>query len=73
MCKKEYSKEERYKYKIRCKCGYWNKIDYVNIYGTCLRCGETLNSKAKFKYEMYDRLKLWRYDHNRRKYGFKKF
>lgn len=34
---------------VVCKCGYNNKIEYVNYYGSCLRCGKILNEKAYFK------------------------
>ena len=45
---------------ILCECGYNNKINNVTIYGTCTRCGKILNQKYKFKYEMYNKLRLWR-------------
>lgn len=33
---------------IKCKCGYYNKKKYINIYGTCRMCGRVLDLKAKF-------------------------
>lgn len=45
---------------IKCECGYENKLVNVKKYGTCLRCGKTLDEEVKFKYEMYCRLRLWR-------------
>ena len=45
---------------IQCpKCGKWSKKSYVKQYGSCL-CGEVLNEQAKFRYEMYVKLRLWR-------------
>lgn len=45
---------------IKCpKCGKWSRKSYVEIYGSCL-CGEILDEKAKYKYEMFKRLRLWR-------------
>ena len=46
---------------VICDCGYCNQPENVARYGTCRRCGEVLDKKAKFNYEMYDKLKLWRY------------
>ena len=38
---------------IQCqRCGKWSKKSYVDTYGTCL-CGEVLDEKAKFRYEMF--------------------
>lgn len=46
---------------IQCpKCQKWSKRSYIKTYGTCL-CGETLDQKAKFRYEMFMKLHLWRY------------
>jgi len=42
------------------KCGYSNLKKNYSVYGTCTRCGKTLNEKAKFKYEMYVKLRMWR-------------
>lgn len=53
-------KNEKFEESIICECGYYNKLDYVSRYGTCLRCGKVLNSKAKFDYEMVCKLRLWR-------------
>ncbi len=45
---------------IRCpKCGKYSKMSYIKSFGTCL-CGEVLDAKAKYYYEMYKRLRLWR-------------
>lgn len=43
-----------------CKCGYFNQKFNIDRYGTCKGCGEVLDPKAKYKYEMFCRLKLWR-------------
>lgn len=52
---------------IRCpKCGKYSKMSYVKQFGTCL-CGEVLDAKAKYYYEMYNRLRLWRYGNATRK------
>lgn len=45
---------------IKCECGYQNHKDNVERYGTCRGCGRVLDSKAKFNYEMYVKLRLWR-------------
>ena len=42
------------------QCGYQNHKDKIERYGTCLRCGKVLDPKAKFNYEMYNGLRLWR-------------
>ena len=41
------------------KCGKYSSMVYVKSYGACL-CGEVLDKKAKYKYEMNKRLRLWR-------------
>ena len=41
-------------------CGYFNQKCNVDRYGTCKLCGKTLDKKAKFDYEMFCRLRLWR-------------
>ena len=46
------------------RCGYHNKKRYVDTHGTCNLCDEILDRKAKFKYEMNKKLRLWR---NKRK------
>lgn len=49
-----------YEKMIKCpRCGKWSKKSYIDTYGTCL-CGEILDDKAKFRYEMFCRLRLWR-------------
>lgn len=46
---------------IKCNdCGYFNQKYNVDKYGTCKLCGKTLDDKAKFNYEMFCRLRLWR-------------
>ena len=45
---------------IKCECGYQNHKENVMRYGTCRGCGKTLDSKAKYNYEMYTKLRLWR-------------
>ena len=41
------------------RCGKWSKKTYINIYGSCL-CGKVLDEKAKFRYEMFCKLHMWR-------------
>lgn len=45
---------------IKCECGYQNQYFNVKRYGTCRGCGKVLDEKAKFQYEMINRLRLWR-------------
>lgn len=46
---------------IKCPyCEYSNKPFNVKKYGTCTGCKKLLDEKAKFKHEMYERLRLWR-------------
>ena len=46
---------------IKCpNCGYQNKKIFIDVYGTCRLCNKVLDEKAKFKYEMFKRLRLWR-------------
>lgn len=45
---------------VICECGYQNHKENVDRYGTCRGCGKVLDSKAKFDYEMYVKLRLWR-------------
>lgn len=48
---------------VVCKeCGYNNKKHYAKFFGTCLCCGNIIDDKAKFKYEMNKRLLLYRKD-----------
>ena len=45
---------------IRCdSCGYNNHEYLIKRYGVCKLCGKVLDSKAKYKHEMYKRLHLW--------------
>lgn len=41
-------------------CYYGNHKESVDRYGTCKRCGKVLDEKAKYKYEMFCKLRLWR-------------
>lgn len=45
---------------IKCECGYQNHKENVERYGTCKGCGKTLDAKAKYRYEMYVKIRLWR-------------
>lgn len=45
---------------VKCECGYNNQPWAIERYGTCKLCGKVLDEKAKFHYEMYDKLRLWR-------------
>ena len=45
---------------IVCECGYQNHKENVKIYGTCRLCGKVLDKKAKYNYEMFVKLNLWR-------------
>lgn len=40
-------------------CGYCNQKAMVDKYGVCKGCGRVLDKKAKYDYEMYERLHLW--------------
>lgn len=42
------------------KCGYNVKEQYLRTYGSCLRCGNIMDEKIHFKYEMSKKMKLWR-------------
>ena len=54
------NKKERWVKYIPCECGYTNHPDNVKVYGTCTRCGRTMDAKAKFRHDMYNKLRLWR-------------
>lgn len=46
---------------VKCpNCGYSNLKYNVQKYGTCTGCRQVLDEKARFKHEMYERLRLWR-------------
>lgn len=45
---------------VKCECGYNNQKANVDRYGTCRGCGKILNKKAKFDYEMFCKLRMWR-------------
>lgn len=46
---------------IKCPCcKYENHKEMIGLYGTCKLCGKVLDKKAKYKYEIYKRLNLWR-------------
>lgn len=51
-------------------CGYCNQKEMIAKYGTCRGCNKILDEKAKFKYEMNKKLKLWRNDKNMRRNYF---
>lgn len=53
-------KKEKMMDYIICECGYNNKPWNVQNYGTCTRCRKVLDPKAKYKYEMNKKLRLWR-------------
>jgi len=42
---------------IVCDCGYRNKIENVNKYGTCLYCKKVLNEKVFFLKKLRQELK----------------
>lgn len=52
--------KEKWTENIICECGYHNPINNVQKYGTCRGCGKVLDKKAKFEYEMYCKLHLWK-------------
>lgn len=45
---------------IKCECGYNNQPHNVEVYGTCNGCKKVLDEKAKFRYDMNKKLRLWR-------------
>lgn len=45
---------------VKCECGYFNKIENVKRYGTCTRCKKVLDKESKIKYDLYNKLKIWR-------------
>lgn len=45
---------------VICDCGYHNHKDAVKRFGTCKLCCKVLDPKAKFDYEMFCKLRLWR-------------
>jgi hypothetical protein len=45
---------------IKCECGYNNQPENVAKWGDCRGCGKVLDKKAKYRFEMYQRLRLWR-------------
>lgn len=49
------------------KCGYCNRKEMVDKFGTCRGCGKVLDDKAKFIFEMNSRLRLWKNNQNLRK------
>jgi hypothetical protein len=52
------------------KCGYCNRVEMISKYGTCRGCLAVLDEKAKFKYEMNKKLRLWKNDKNMRRNYF---
>jgi hypothetical protein len=53
-------KDKKFVELITCECGYNNQPENVAKWGTCKGCGKVLNKKIKYRYEMYQRLRLWR-------------
>lgn len=53
-------KEEELNLILCDNCGYYNKKYHIKKYGVCNRCHKVLDKKAKFEYEMFCRLRLWR-------------
>jgi hypothetical protein len=53
-------KDKKFVELITCDCGYNNQPENVARWGTCTKCGKVLDKKAKYKIEMYQRLRLWR-------------
>lgn len=48
---------------IKCDiCQYQNHKNYVKISGVCHLCGNILDDRAYFRYQMNRRLKIWRAD-----------
>lgn len=46
---------------IQCeKCGYCNHKEYVKYSGVCNGCGNILDEKAYFKFQMNKKLRLWK-------------
>ena len=45
---------------VICECGYYNQPENVSFFGTCTRCRKVLDPKAKFRYDMYKKLRLWK-------------
>lgn len=45
---------------VTCECGYNNQPHNIKKYGVCKGCGKVLDKKAKFDYEMFCKLHLWR-------------
>ena len=46
---------------IKCDvCGYHNHKYFVKYSGVCHLCGKVLDNKAYFKYQLRQRLRLWR-------------
>lgn len=61
---------------IKCDCGYFNQEENLKKYGTCRGCGKVLDQKAKFDYEMFCKLRLWKRKGNTKqqsRYGSKKY
>lgn len=53
-------REEFNKQFIICECGYHNPKENIKKYGACKGCKKVLDEKAKYKYEMFCKLKMWR-------------
>lgn len=53
--------ENNYIHNLQCPdCKYQNHIANIKRYGTCRLCGKVLDEKAKFRYEMFIKLRRWR-------------
>lgn len=57
---KRKKKDKKFLKGVKCECGYFNQEENIKRYGTCKLCGKVLDQKAKFDYEMFCRLRLWR-------------
>lgn len=53
-------KDKNWVIHVVCECGYNNQPNNVKTYGTCTRCGKVLDEQAKFRHDMYNKLRLWR-------------
>lgn len=42
---------------IKCECGYHNKKDMINVYGSCHLCGKILDKKAYFNWQIKSRMR----------------
>ncbi len=63
MGKKKRQKE--FKLVVCEKCGYNNQPQFAGFFGTCLRCKNVIDPRAKFRYEMNKKLGTWRKEKKR--------